>query len=176
MKINTPILGHAAVAMICIMLASGCKTTEANYKAAYETTVAHRNEKGADDVPGMKAAGTPEPKDIEAAPGLTLPVITAWIGSTSEDGVAHRDSVKLYNVVVARFRQIFNARQMAERLRASGYGNATVLRTNDAYFVSTATTSSPQEAQEALRHVADDQSLRLRSPYPLIVRPNHLAR
>ena len=164
MKINTTILGHAAVAMICIMLASGCKTTEANYKAAYETTVAHRNEKGADDVPGMKAAGTPEPKDIEAAPGLTLPVITAWIGSTSEDGVAHRDSVKLYNVVVARFRQIFQRTPdggAAPRLRLR---HATVLRTNDAYFVSTATTSSPSEAQEASDMWPIDQSLRLRSP------------
>lgn len=176
MKMKTTLLGPVAVAAACVVMASGCKTTEANYKAAYETTVAHRNEKTSDDVPGMKAAGTPEPKDMEVAPGITLPVITAWIGSAGEAGVAHRDSVRLYNVVVARFRQVFNARQMSERLRSSGYPGALVLRTNDAYFVSTASTSSPQEAQEALRRVADDQSLRLRSPYPLIVRPNHLAR
>lgn len=164
----------AAITSAFILCA--CKTTEANYKAAYETTVAHQREKAAGDHEGMTVAGAPNPAATQIGNGITVPMTTAWIGYSKEEGVADRDTVQKYNIVVARFRQIFNARQMQARLRQSGYPEALILRTTDAYFVATATTAQPDSAAKDLDRVAADSTLRLRPPYPFVLRPGHLAR
>ncbi|MBD5345625.1 MAG: hypothetical protein HDR92_00640 [Bacteroides sp.] len=164
------------VAAMSLTLLCGCRTTESNYKNAYETVVAHQREKNDSDVPGMTQSGTPLPKETEIAPGVTVPLLTAWISSAKENDVADRDTVKRYNVAVGRFRQAFNARQMLSRLRSSGYPEALVLKSTDCYFVATSTTAIPDSAINRLRRVEADSSLRLRAPYPFILRPGHLAR
>lgn len=169
---HIPLIMLAALALL-----PACKTTEANYRAAYETTIAHQREKAGDtDTPALQPTGALTPRDVTVDGGITLPLATAWLSFIKEADVAPRDSVRLYNVAVARFRQIFNARQMLSRLRASGYPGALILKTRDAYFVATASTSSPDSALADLRHVEADSSISLREPYPFIIRPSHLTR
>ena len=163
-------------AVSALLLLSGCKTTEANYKAAYETAAAHQRERtGNVDTPELTQRGalTPTPTTVD---GITLPLATTWITSVKEKDVAPYSSVKKYNVAVARFRQIFNARQMLTRLKAGGYHDAFVIKTADAYFVATETTSKADSAYIGLEKVNADSSLRLRTPFPFILRPGHLAR
>lgn len=163
-------------AVSALLLLSGCKTTEANYKAAYETAAAHQRERtGNVDTPELiqRGALTPTPTTID---GVTLLLATTWITSVKEKDVAPYSSVRKYNVAVARFRQIFNARQMLTRLKAGGYPGALVIKTSDAYFVATETTSKADSAYIGLEKVKNDSALSLRTPFPFILRPGHLAR
>ena len=173
MKTPLRIIIPAATALL---LLSGCKTTEANYKAAYETAAAHQRERtGNIDTPELTPRGalTPTPTAVD---GVTLPLATTWITSVKEQDVAPYSSVKKYNVTVARFRQIFNARQMLSRLKADGYPDALVIKTADAYFVATESTLKADSAYIGLEKVKADSTLSLRPPYPFILRPGHLAR
>jgi len=163
-------------AVSALLLLSGCKTTEANYKAAYETAAAHQRERtGNVDTPELIQRGALAPT-LTTIDGVTLPLATAWITSVKEKDVAPYSSVRKYNVAVARFRQIFNARQMLTRLKAGGYPGALVIKTADAYFVATETTSKADSAYIGLEKVKSDSALSLRTPFPFILRPGHLAR
>ena len=77
-----------------------------------------------------------------------------------------------YGVVVGKFKQIFNARSMRERLAANGYPEAIVVYNgSQEYFVVACSTSVPAEAATLLDKVRADTSLTLRDPYPYILRP-----
>ncbi len=56
----------------------------------------------------------------------TLPIRTEAIGYT-DGGGASRETVRKYNIVVGQFKQVFNARQMRERLMAGGYPDAFIV-------------------------------------------------
>lgn len=178
MTINHPTKLHLlyAAAAAALLLTAGCKTTEANYRAAYETTIAHQNEKAADDGQGMVMAGTVKPLETEIAKGIIVPAYTAWLSPSKEADIASRDDIDKYSVVVARFRQAFNARQMRSRLQAGAYPGALIIKTGDAYFVATSTTQVPDSAAMALKAVEADSTLLLKDPYPFIFRPGHLVR
>lgn len=155
----------------------GCKTTEANYRQAYETTKEHQRQRNGDlDTPALNATGALNPRPTEVANGLTLPLATTWITAKAEAGTAPLDSIQRYNVVVARFKQIFNARQMTARLRSGSFPGAFIIRIPDAYYVATATTADPQTALDGLDAARADTTIRLSEPFPFILRPAHLAR
>lgn len=166
------------IAALAALAISSCKTTEANYRSAYETTVAHQRERqGGLDTPELTATGALTPRPTEVSNGVTLPIATAWLRNEHNSNVTTRlDSVKRYNIVVARFRQSFNAGQMLSRLRRENYPEALVLKTADNYYVATSTTANPDTALARIRAVAADSSLRLKAPFPFILRPGHLAR
>lgn len=106
----------------------------------------------------------------------TIPVVTEFIGFT-ENGGASRETVDRYNVVVGRFKQVFNARQMRERLMAGGYPSTFILHTREPlYYVVTATCPTASRALEELRKVEADKSITLRAPLPFILEPAHLRR
>lgn len=160
-----------------LALLTACKTTEANYRNAYDTVVAHQREKSGDpDTPELQSTGTAATRQVEIAQGITVPVTTVWLSVTKEADVTPVKDVRKYNVTVARFRQAFNARQMLGRLHNSGYPSALILKTNDAYYVATSTTASPDSAAAAMRAAEADTTMRLRPPFPYILIPAHLNR
>ncbi|MDE5745074.1 MAG: SPOR domain-containing protein [Paramuribaculum sp.] len=161
----------AAIAAIAF---TGCKTTEANYRAAYE--IAKQKQENADeDGPAAKLQQFAAPKET-VADGITLMMHTEPVGFIA-DGGATRETLLKYNVVVGRFRQLFNARQMRARLIAAGYDNACVVSTRDAgYYVIAETCATAAEAAKGIERVKTDTSLSLRTPLPYILRPAHLAR
>ncbi len=172
------ILIRSLTALAILMTTGACKTSEANYKAAYDTVVAHQREMNGDiDTPELQATGTSTPRLTEVSNGITLPLATEWLGSvTKEPDVTPMNEYKRYNIAVARFRQLFNARQMLQRLRASDYPGASILRSKDAYYVSTFSTNLPDSALTELGRVKTDTSLVIKSPYPFVLRPAQLAR
>lgn len=175
MKTTAASLIMAAAALTALL--PSCKTNENNYREAYETVVAHQRDRQGDlDIPELKATGALAPRDMEIS-GVTLPVATTWLRNEGSGHLVTRlDSVERYNVVVARFRQSFNAGQMLDRLRRGNYPHALVLKTSDSYYVATSTTSIPDSAAARLKAVAADTTLRLKAPFPFILRPGHLAR
>lgn len=164
-----------AVAALAL-LAVGCKTSESNYRQAYETAVTKsRESSGVDSTIYARIRNSAQTSGL-VAKGDTMPMRTEYIGYT-EDGGSSRETIGRYNVVVGQFKQIFNARQMRARLQGGGYDSAFIVHTREPlYYVCTAACATPEEAEKAFRRVKTDKSIVLRAPLPFILRPAHLAR
>ena len=162
-----------AGAMAALSLGS-CKTTEANYRQAYESARQKQTQEGGSAITaGLNNQARPRSMEFD---GVTLPVLTTGV-SIPKDGGMELSRLKKFNSVAGVFRQIFNAKSMRERLMQSGYPDAFILsNAYGTYYVLTTTTSSPAEAQAALDKLRNDPDLRLRQPLPYILRPGHLAR
>ena len=164
------------VAVVAAMALGACKTTEANYKAAYEAAKIQQRQSADIDstIYGkVRRQGTM----IQLSVGQdTLPIRTEAIGYT-DGGGASRETVRKYNIVVGQFKQVFNARQMRERLMAGGYPDAFIVHTREPlYYVVTQTVDTPEEALAAYDKVKTDKNIVLRDPLPFVLRPAHLAR
>lgn len=166
-----------AVAAALLLALGACKPNEKQYKAVYEAAIAKRDATG-DPVENTiyekyrnQARQTLIPLGAD-----TLAVQTEFIGYT-KDGGASRETTLRYNVVVGRFKQVFNAKAMRGRLASLGYGNPFILHTREPlYYVVAATCPTAREALEQLRRVKADTSLVLREPLPFVLQPAHFAR
>ncbi len=152
---------------------SSCKTTEANYKRAYELAVKDKDD--ADPVANTIYDAIRRealPAAVITAEGDTLRYKSEHLTVTVDQGLDRVPVMKRYCVVAGQFKQQFNAKAMAKRLRDLGYESAFVIQTAEPlYYVVAVTTDSPSEASEAERALAKDEVLALRAPCPLIVRP-----
>lgn len=158
------------------LLAVGCKTSESNYRQAYETAVQkNRESTGVDSTIYARIRNSAKTSELVAASD-TMPMRTEYIGYT-EDGGSSRETIGHYNVVVGQFKQVFNARQMRARLQGGGYDSAFIVHSREPlYYVCTAACRTPEEAAAAFERVKADKSIVLRPPMPFILRPAHLAR
>lgn len=153
-----------------------CKTTEANYKAAYEAAVTQQRDVADLDSTIYGRIRNQANMSVLKVGADSLPLRTEYVGYT-DNGGATRENLKRYNIVVGQFKQVFNARQMRERLQAAGYADAMIVHTREPlYYVITASVSTPEEALDALSKVKKDRSIVLKSPLPFILRPAHMAR
>lgn len=166
------ILAFAAI----VVIATSCKTTEANYKAAYERAVERKNE-GIDSTVYAAIRREAKPSVIALDGGVQLPLVTEHVSVTPDNG---NTSVALrrYCIVAGKFKQIFNARSMRTRLASSGnYPDAFIVQTREPlYYVIAATADTPQDAAAALQKVRNDQTLMLCEPLPWVLQPASLAR
>ena len=111
------------IAALAAIAFPSCKTTEENYRNAYEVAKAKQTEGlTADEIAGLQRE--------EAMPrtvynGDSIPLKGMYVKHI-EGGVDNK--ALRYNVIVASFRQQFNARSLMTRLRDNGYPDA-VLRT-----------------------------------------------
>lgn len=162
-------------ASLLLLSVAACKTTEANYRSAYEA--AKQKQLTGDSLIDQGLLDQQRPKPMVFGTD-TLPVRTEYIGYTKGGGAdSDKSVVKRYCVVVGKFRQTFNARSMRERLMENGYPRALVLHNNmKEYYVVANTTPDPHIARLMLDSVLADTSLVLKSPYPYVLRPGHLAR
>ena len=151
---------------------SGCKTTEQNYRTAYETARQHQIERAGGELPEgveLKNTGAPVVKQV-SVDGVDMPAATAWV-LTNDKNVTPLDSVGKYTVVVAQFKQVFNASQMRQRLAAGHYVAPVLLKiSNGDYLVGAYTTDSATQALESLKAVEADSTISLKKPYPYIFR------
>lgn len=171
MKTKNIIIIAAGVSLLAL---GGCKTTEANYKAAYEIAKQKQVENmGGDTSAKLEQFALPKERSID---GVKLDMRTEAIGFPA-DGGASRSVIKRYNVVVGQFRQIFNARQMRERLMNNGYEGACIVSTrNQVYYVIAVSCTTPKEASEAVDALKSDSRITLRDPLPFVLEPSYLAR
>ena len=152
---------------------TSCKTTEANYREAYEVAAQQRREAtGLDSTIYGRIRNSAVTSRLVVG-GDSLPLRKEYIGYT-EGGGSSRENVKRYNVVVGQFRQVFNARQMRERLMAGGYDSTMIVHTREPlYYVITASESTPEAILKAWRKVTNDKNIVLKSPLPFILSPAH---
>lgn len=160
--------------LIAFTLLTGCKTTEANYRAAYETAKERTNTGGLDSTvyalirqearPGMLKVGND-----------TMPLATQYVKSTSIDGVAK--PLDRYNIVVAQFKQLFNAKSMVGRLKDAGYVDASIAETKEPlYYVIASSHGDAASALRGLEAIKSQPPLPLRDPFPWVLQPASLAR
>lgn len=151
-------------------LFAGCKTNEANYRQAYE--VAKQRYENADTVSTsshrLERYAQPHPKVID---GDTLQLLMQPVSAVAGEGLTS-SQIRNYNVVVGQFRQIFNARQMRQRLIASGYASTAVLASpQPLYYVVTMSTDTASQAAAEIRRLQSDASVKLRAPLPFVISP-----
>ncbi len=154
----------------------GCKTNEKNYRAAYEVAKEKfDNEGGLDSTIYNRMRPQGRGSELTAL-GDTVRMHTISIGFPKEGG-ASRETVKTYCVVVAQFKQIFNAKAMRQRLVDNGYDGAMIVNTREPlYYVVAGSVATPEEAVTMMRQLRKDKALVLRDPFPWVLRPSYLAR
>lgn len=155
------------VALTVVAAASSCKTSEENYRRAYETAMAKQNEAYTSDELTLMA-------DEEAIPrtlfrGDSIPLKGLWVNTVKLDSATQR--ARRYNVVTGRFRQKFTALSMLDRLRAEGYPDALLLIDKDqAFYVAPFSTDTLDRAVNAWRTLSGRSPVALRSPFPYILK------
>lgn len=155
--------------VFALTVLAGCKPTEANYKAAYLAT----KEKTDADSPVEATIYERIRKNVvnsELVDGTdTIPMMTIPVKCTP--GVSVPLDVKQYSVVVAQFKQIFNARSMAERLRTQGYEKATVVENGEPlYYVIASTFDTADSAAAGFRTLTAAGNVKCRPPYPVVMK------
>lgn len=124
-----------AIGGALIMLAAtwGCKTTEANYRAAYEKAIAGRDSLTAleNTIYGRHRRNTTTTELIVG--NDTVEMLTARVRVT-DGGGGIKENLRPYSVVVGQFKQLVNARSLRERLVDAGYPGAFVVETAEPYY------------------------------------------
>lgn len=158
-----------AVAAAGTMMVS-CKTSEANYRAAYEKAVAGRDSLTALDQT-IYGAHRRSMGSREMAVGTDTVEVKVQRVRVTEGGGGIREWLKPYSVVVGQFKQLFNAKSMRERLADSGYPRAFVVETGEPYyFVVLSSHPTAEEAVEALKAIPADFPVAMKAPLPFILK------
>ncbi|MDE6439010.1 MAG: hypothetical protein K2L62_05080 [Muribaculaceae bacterium] len=153
-------------ALACAL--GSCKTSEENYRSAYEIAKAKSTEGLTQEEISGFAREEAVPRTVYK--GDSIPLRTEYL--TREDGGNDGRPMR-YNVIAASFRQIFNARSLFTRIHDAGYPSAIILRDrNSHYYVSLMTTASLDSAVSLLRSLQDNPGKApapMRSPFPYIM-------
>ncbi len=156
--------------LICLgilaMLATGCRTTEKNYREAYEKALEKRNEGLTEEERSAIDREIATPKSVYR--GDSIPLKTMWVNTVA---ATTSTAAMEYSVVAGSFRQQFNATSAMERLRQGGYPDAFLLIDPEKNFIVAATTTaSLDSAVVELRKLESASPIQLRAPYPFILR------
>lgn len=161
------------IILICAIAFGGvtaCKTSEANYRAAYEKTIAARQ---ADEALDSTIYGDyrrqMSTRTVKAGDGREVEVRTQPVRVTPNSG-ALPENLKRYNVAVGQFKQLFNARSLRNRLADAGYPEAMVLETGEPYYyVVAGSYSDAGEAADALAAFEKAAPIAMKVPLPFIL-------
>lgn len=155
------------------LLLGACKTTEANYKAAYEMAKEKSTDAGDPEIT-QKLRNELKPKDTKFGE-ITLPVRKVSVAIT-KDGGGDYSKLRRFNVVVGQFKQLFNSKSLRDRLKSEGFQDAFLLNDRELnYYIVAASVETPAQAEEVMKKVNDISSLQLKAPYPYVLIPAHMA-
>ena len=161
------------VSAIALFMFAACKTNEANYRAAYE--IAKQKSMDGVDAETYEKMQRESMPTKEVAGGDTLRMMRAAVNLAKYEGNGSA-MLKRYNVVVAQFKQIFNAKAMMGRLKNQGYDAIVLQNPDPLYYVVAGSVDSKNEAVELLKKLTNDKSIVLREPYPCVLEPLHLVK
>lgn len=122
--------------LIFLMALTGCKTTEKNYRAAYERTVNSDNEYNVTDfdktIYGRHRNAV---RDAKARTSDNRMVDTKVIVvAVTEGGGGIPEWLKRYSVCVGAFKQLFNAKSLQSRLADAGYPRTFIVHNAEPYY------------------------------------------
>lgn len=170
-----PIVASLILAITCCL--PSCKTSEKNYRKAYEATMAANDSTDRDFDRTIYGRYR---QQLRRTPmlvgGDTLDLRKQSIRIT-DGGGGTKESIKAYMLVAGEFKQLFNARSMRERLAAAGYTEAFVVETGEPYYyVIAAAYTTPEDALVALKKLRANPPFRLRGDLPFVLTPTSLPR
>ena len=167
MRIPTRKMRHMAFILLAIGAVSSCKTSEENYRKAYEAAVDKQNEGYTDEEIINMAREEAIPRTVFM--GDSIPLKGVYVNTVKLDPPV--SAALRYNVVVATFKQKFNALSVLDRLRAGGYPDGRLLIDKDqTYYVAAHTTDTLANAVETLRLIEKKPPMAMKSPCPYILR------
>lgn len=165
MKLKTA----GALLLLGVMTLPSCKTSEENYRAAYEKTIQARRESGdSTEVNIYTNLRTQAPTHTEETEYGSYEVRTMVVRVT-EGGGAIAEYVKEYCGVVGQFKQIFNAKSLRERLVDAGYPGAFIVETAEPYYYVVLTSGTINQVAQALSELKKDPNFVMREPCPFII-------
>lgn len=156
------------IALLAAILA-GCKTSEANYRAAYEKAIAGRDSTNTIE---QTIYGTGR-RDMDSrmiiVDGDTAEARIQRVTITAGGGGIN-EYLRPYNVVVGHFKQEFNAISMRNRLAESGYPRTFVVQNGEPYYYVVLSSHDTQaEAVQALRTISGNFPVPMKAPLPYIL-------
>ena len=150
-----------------------CKTTEANYRSAYEKAIAGRDSSESLDktIYGRERRMVGF-SYVPIGDGDTIAVRRQLVKVT-EDGGGIRENLKRYCVVVGQFKQKFNAVSMRDRyatMPGSVMPGAFVVETGEPYFYVVASSYARlKDAADAMKTFQENPPFVMKSPLPFIL-------
>ena len=159
------------LAVIIGFMLSSCKTTEANYKKAYEMAKTKGESEAVDPEVYAQIYREAAPDTI-VVDNVSFPGKSLYLRPVAAQGL-EAGTVGKYNVAAATFKQLFNAKDMALRLRRDGYDHAFVAVDRDEnYYVIAFSTLSASDAGEVLHRLNLAEHIAISNPFPyIIIRP-----
>lgn len=153
-----------SITLILLLGMSACRSSEANYRAAYEKAKNHRE--SWDGIEGTVY----EAIRREAVPsellfdGVKIPAQKIRVKATADRPLGRR------YLVVAQFKQLFNAESMCARLRDAGYTDATILETAEPlYYVAASQVDDDLSAVAEYLRFTDAPPMKIKEPFPWIL-------
>lgn len=155
------------MAFACLLTA--CKTSEANYRAAYEKAVEAR-ETEENDATIYGGASRQLKQSYMLNGNDTVAVSVKMVSPVAEDGKKAVAPKKLM-IVAGQFKQKFNAFSLCRRLADSGYPETSVVQTAEPYYyVVVASYDSLADADAALQELKKKAPVPFKAPIPFILR------
>lgn len=151
-----------AVTTAMLLAVTSCKTNENNYRKAYEKAVAENDRNVTDFENTIYNRYRGRVRDITVPLGDTTVNARVITVKVTPDGGGIAEWLKKYSVVVAEFKQRFNANSMRSRFLDAGYPRTFLVENAEPYYYVVAASSDNIADMVA---VAD--SIAATSPVPL---------
>lgn len=156
--------------MLVVVLPS-CKTTEANYKAAYDRAREQKEATTPLDSTIYARIRQEALRDSRDFIDENLVVVTERVKVTADQGVETRP-LEQYNVMVAQFKQLFNAKSMRDRLREAGFADAMVVETAEPlYYVVAGVAPTEGDVSALVKRLRKQSAVAIRDPFPQVLKP-----
>lgn len=146
-----------------------CKTTEANYRAAYEKAISARD--SSESIEETIYGKVRNQIDIHIIPTSVGDVeVKTQLVKVSKDGGGTPERLARYNVIAGQFKQKFNAVSLRNRLADNGYPGAFVIETSEPYYyIVTESYSSVDEAARAMKALQEAKPQGVKEPCPYLL-------
>lgn len=164
----------AAIAIIASAALSSCHTNEKIWaESAGKVSDKMKRTGGIDSTVYAKIRKEARPSVVKIGDD-SIALVTQSIYLTKDQDYArlHR-----YNIVVAQFKQLFNARSLRERLYAAGYVNPYIVETNEPlYYVVAEGCDELHQAYSLLTKVIQEGAVPMKDPFPYVIQASRFAR
>ena len=175
--INTSTLRAAIAALGLLAIMASCKTTEKNYREAYDRTVAAPADSTRLDFEDtIYGAQRRSIREVAMRSGEDTVMTKVQRVAMTVESVQGREIVmSRYNVVVGEFKQEFNACSMCERLVNLGYPSAFVVNNVEPYYyVVIGTCDKLADAVALCKQVSQKPPFALKQGLPYILQAAQL--
>ncbi len=155
--------------MVMLLCLSACKTNEDNYRAAYE--IARQQQQGDIDDETYSLIKKEAMPEATVVNGDTLRIKTDLVSLYVDKAVESDAKMMPFNVVVGKFRQVFNAKAMRDRLIAAGYKSYIIENREPSYYVVAVGCDTRDAAADAVKQIENDGNLVTKLPFPWVLMP-----